>query len=290
MYISWHAPTLSLIFVVSSSKRFPVPLTIDDNPSKITPADSASMPYCCIICAANCSLLIVLSKLFAISERLIPSCAKLCPFCASDASTIVPRLCTESAVAANIALAAARSVCLKIVDNTLFTSDAFQPDIWRFKSPKISPIDRMLPDASYAANPSFSNRAAASLFRGLCSDNSIFRKWVPPSAAFIPLSARIPSTAFSSVVPPANPLAVPPTAKIASPSCATDVLDIDAVFAILSAKDSRFVWVASMPSADIASVTISLADARSIAPAPASRKTVGKAAAAFSALYPASAR
>ena len=248
------------------------------------------MPYCCIICAANCSLLIVLSKLFANSERLIPSCAKLCPFCASDASTIVPRLCTESAVAASIALAAARSVCLKIVDNAVLTSDAFHPDIARLRSPNTSPMDLIFPAASYADNPNFSNNAAASLFLGLCRDNNIFLRCVPPSAALIPLSAKIPSAAFNSVVPPASPFAVPPTASTASPNCATDVLDIDAVFAILSAKDSRFVCVASMPSADIASVTISLAAARSIAPAPASLKTVGKAAAAFSALYPARAR
>ena len=284
LYISWHAPTLSLTFPVSSSKRFPVPSTIEDKPSKISPALSASIPYCCIICAANCSLVIVESNPFAISSRLIPNCDRLCPFCASDASTTLPRLCTESAVAASIALAAARSVCLKIVESVLFTSAALRPAICLLRSPNTSPSERIFPCASYADNPIFSNIAAASLFRGFCSDRIMFRRCVPPSAAFIPLSARIPNATFSSVVPPARSLAVPPTVRIASPSCATEVFETDAVLAILSAKDSRFVCVASMPSALIASVTISLASASSIAPAPASRNTVGSAVAASSAL------
>ena len=283
-YISWHAPTLSLIFSVSSPNRFPVPFTTDDKPSKIRPAVSASMPYCCIICAANCSLVIVVSKLFAISSRLIPNCDKLWPFSARDASTTLPSACTESSVAASIALADARSVCLKIVDNVLLTSCAENPVICLFKSPNTSPNDRMFPSASYADNPNFSNNAAASLFLGFCNERIMFRRCTPPSAALMPLSARIPNEAFNSVVPPARSFAVPPTASMASPSCATEVLDTDAVFASLSANDSIFVCVASIPSALIASVTISLASASSIAPAPATRNTVGSAADAFSAL------
>ena len=76
---------------------------------------------------------------------------------------------------------------------------------------------RILPSASKASKPnSFIFLAAVSV--GALKDKMIFRKAVPPSEPFIELSARIPKTAFNSVVPPANALAVPPTVRIASPN------------------------------------------------------------------------
>ena len=107
------------------------------------------------------------------------------------------------------------------------------------------------------------------------------RNIVPPSAPFIPLSARIPNTVFISTTPPLSCFAVPPTVSIASPNCATEVLDFCEVFANWSVKFSS--WVVSSPSAAILSVARSEAYAKSIPPADARFNTVGKALAAFSA-------
>ncbi len=214
----------------------------------------------------------------------------LVPDSESEAFTAVYKESVESAVAASIARADARSVCLKIVASVLLTCSALALESLSFRSPNTSPRLRMLPSASYACNPSSLNMFAALSLRGICRDMIMFRRCVPPSEALMPLSAKMPSDALNSVVPPASPCAVPPTVRIASPSCATDVFDLLAVMARLSANAFRLVCVASMFRADIASVTISLASPNSIAPAPASLKTVGSAAAAFSASYPASAR
>lgn len=82
------------------------------------------------------------------------------------------------------------------------------------------------------------------------------------------------SAVFNSAVPPLMDLAVAPMVRIPSPNCDTEVLVLDAVFAIwstiVSASD------VSIPRADIASVTMSEAEARSILPAAAKFRTVGK--------------
>ena len=97
----------------------------------------------------------------------------------------------------------------------------------------------------------------------------------------MPLSARIPREVSSSVTPPLRPAAVPPTVRIASPSCATEVFDLLAAIAMLSANALRLSSVASIPRADMESVTMSEACASSIAPAPARCRTVGRAVAAL---------
>ena len=83
----------------------------------------------------------------------------------------------------------------------------------------------------------------------------MFLRAVPPSAPLTPLSARIPSAVESSVVPPARFFAVPPTVRMASPSCATEVLDLDEAMAILSTSSADSSMLS--PSADWASVTMS---------------------------------
>ena len=129
---------------------------------------------------------------------------------------------------------------------------------------------------------------AAALSVGFCKDKMIFRRCVPPSAPLIPLFARIPSAVFNSTVPPLTDFAVAPMVRIPSPSCATEVLVVDAVFAIWST-----IFPASstpMPRADMASVTISDADASSIPPAAARFKTVGNVSHISCVSYPARAR
>ena len=92
------------------------------------------------------------------------------------------------------------------------------------RSLNISFKGRILPCASNTSKPnSFIVLAALSV--GADKDKITFLNAVPPSAPFIPLSARIPSAVFISVVPPANTFAVPPTVSIASPNCPTLVLD-----------------------------------------------------------------
>ena len=54
--------------------------------------------------------------------------------------------------------------------------------------------------------------------------NITFLRAVPPSADFVPLSAKIPSSVLASVTPPAKTFAVPPTDNKASPNCDTLVL------------------------------------------------------------------
>ena len=146
---------------------------------------------------------------------------------------------------------------------------------------------RILPSPSNTDNPRLSMALAAVLV-GAVSERITFRRAVPPSAPLIPLSARIPSTVFISVTPPARFFAVPPTVRIASPSCATLVLDFCAVTASLSEKSA--ICDVSSPRADMASVTMSEAAASSIPPAAATLSTVGRAFTAFSASYPARAR
>ena len=105
---------------------------------------------------------------------------------------------------------------------------------------------------------------------GAVSDKIILRRAVPPSAPLIPLLANIPSAVLSSAVPPAILAAVPPTVSIASPSIETLVFVNVALFASWSENEAKFCSVGFRFKADIASVTISEADAKSIAPAPAS--------------------
>ena len=71
--------------------------------------------------------------------------------------------------------------------------------------------------------------------------------------------------------------AVAPIVRIPSPNCATDVLVVEAVFAIWSTIVSAS--AVSIPRADMASVTISDADARSMPPAAAKLSTVGSVSA-----------
>ena len=166
-------------------------------------------------------------------------------------------------------------------------SAAVIPSIDVFKSPRISLRLLMFPSESYTDMPNaFISFAAASV--GFCNDRMMLRRCVPPSAPLIPLLARRPSAVFSSAVPPLMDFAVAPIVSIPSPSCATDVLLLDAVFAIWST-----IVVASsvfMPRADIASVTMSDACARSMFPAAARFNTVGSVSHICCVSYPASAR
>ena len=129
---------------------------------------------------------------------------------------------------------------------------------------------------------------AAALSVGDCKDRITLRRWVPPSAPLIPLLARIPRAVLSSAVPPLMDLAVAPMVRIPSPNCATDVLVLDAVLAIWS----TIVPACStpIPRADMASVTISEADARSMLPAAARFNTVGSVSTICWVSYPANAR
>ena len=138
-----------------------------------------------------------------------------------------------------------------------FSADVI-PSIEVFKSPRISFRLLMFPSESYTEIPNASICLAAASV-GLCNDRIILRRCVPPSAPLIPLLARIPRAVFSSAVPPLMDFAVAPMVRIPSPNCATDVFVVDAVFAIWS----TIVPASStpIPRADIASVTISDADA-----------------------------
>ena len=112
-----------------------------------------------------------------------------------------------------------------------------------------------------------------------------FLNAVPPSDPLMPLSARIPRACASSVVPPLRFFAVPPTVRIASPNCDTDVLDFDAAIAILSTNS--VVSFVDSPRADCASVTISDASANPMLPAAARFSTFGSIFILFCVSYPA---
>ena len=190
-------------------------------------------------------------------------------------------------VLASSAFTEDRSVLLKIVPMMLDFSADVIPSMLLFRSPRISFIDRMFPSESYTEMPSASIWAAA-LSVGFCSDRIMLRRCVPPSAPLIPLLARIPSAVLSSAVPPLMDLAVAPMVRIPSPSCATDVFVVDAVLAIWSTIVSAS--STPMPSADMASVTMSEASARAISPAAARLSTVGSVLHICSVSYPARAR
>ena len=155
-------------------------------------------------------------------------------------------------------------------------SSEVMPSMLLFRSPRISFMLRIFPSESYTDTPSCF-RLPAALSVGFCRDRMIFLRWVPPSAPLIPLLAKMPSAVFSSAVPPLTDFAVAPMVRMPSPNCATDVLVVDAVFAIwstiLSASD------VFIPNADMASVTMSDADARSMPPAAARLSTVGRVSA-----------
>ncbi len=154
------------------------------------------------------------------------------------------------------------------------------------RSLKVSFSGRIFPLASNTSNPnSFIFSLALSV--GAVRLKIMFLKAVPPSAPFTPLSANMPKTVFISSTPPARFLAVPPTVRIASPSCCTLVLLFCEVFAILSTKLS--VVPAVSPKALMLSVTMSEAVAKSIPPAAARFKTVGNVSIDLSASYPAKA-
>ena len=148
------------------------------------------------------------------------------------------------------------------------------------RSLNVSLSGRMFPCASNILSPNSSILSFA-LSVGAVRLKITLRNAVPPSAPFTPLSAKIPRTVFASVTPPARSFAVPPTVRIASPSCCTLVLLFCDVFAILSTKLS--VVPALSPNALILSVTMSDAVAKSIPPAAARFKTVGSVSTALSA-------
>ena len=115
----------------------------------------------------------------------------------------------------------------------------------------------------------------------------MFLRCVPPSEPLIPLSARTPNTWLNSAVPPLTFRAVAPIVRIASPSCETLVFVVDDVFAI-----SSTIFVVSSvlnPRAVCASVTMSEAMPKSIAPAAARFRTLGSIFIDVSVSYPASA-
>ena len=181
-----------------------------------------------------------------------------------------------------------------IVERMADRSAVLMPSIAVLRSPKMDCRSRMLPDSSNAVTPNPA-RASAALSVGAVKLVIILRSFVPPSDPFMPLSAKRPRAVLSSVIPSSVPpplsiFAVPPTVRIASPNCSTLVFAFEAVCAMLSEKPVRFCLFASMPRALMLSVTMSEAAARSIAPAPARFRTVGRASAALSASYPAKAK
>ena len=192
-----------------------------------------------------------------------------------------------SPVFARSAFTEDKSVLLKILLMILDFSSPVIPSIAVFKSPRISFMERILPSESYTESPS-EFIASAALSVGFCKERIMFLKCVPPSAPLIPLLAKIPSAVFSSAVPPFTDFAVAPMVRIPSPSCATEVLVLDAVFAIWSTIVPAS--LTSMPSADIASVTISEADAKSMSPAAARLSTVGSVSHICWVSYPARAK
>ena len=137
----------------------------------------------------------------------------------------------DSPVLARRAFTDARSVLLKMVAMMFCFSAEVIPSMDALRSPRISFRERMFPSESYTERLSaFICLAATSV--GDCKERMTLRRWVPPSAPLIPLFARIPSAVLSSAVPPLIDLAVAPMVRIPSPSWATDVLVLDAVFAI----------------------------------------------------------
>ena len=187
---------------------------------------------------------------------------------------------------ANSAFTDFKSTLLKILFKTCVCSPCVIVLKVLSKSLNISLRGRILPWASNTSSPN-SCIFLAALSVGADKDKITFLSAVPPSAPLTPLSANIPSAVFISVVPPANTLAVPPTVNIASPNWATLVFDFWEVLAILSTKLS--VVPAISPKADILSVTISDAVAKSIPPAAAKFKTLGNVDTDLSTSYPASA-
>ena len=182
------------------------------------------------------------------------------------------RVSQLSPVLARRALTAARSVLLKMVAMMFDFSAAVMPSIEVLRSPSTSLRERIFPSESYTSTPSCSMQAAA-LSVGFCRDRMTLRKCVPPSAPLMPLLARMPRAVFNSAVPPLTLLAVAPIVRMASPSWATEVFVVEEVLAIWST-----IVVASsvpMPKADMASVTMSEAEARSMPPAAARLRTVG---------------
>ena len=145
----------------------------------------------------------------------------------------------------------------------------------------------MLPSALNADMPSSCIFFLATSV-GVVRLSIICLKAVPPSCAFIPLSASIPRAVLSSVVPPLSILAVPPTVIIASPNCATSVFDFCAVFASLS--ENPLSSEVEIPRADILLVTMLDASASSMPPADARLRATGNAEICLSASYPARAR
>ena len=209
------------------------------------------------------------------SPLRLSSCVAAIFSAAPVALSIYPESSSKrSPVLARSALTDLRSTLLKILLSTCVCSPCVIAESEVFRSPKISLSERMLPCASNTDTPSASS-ASAAVSVGAESDKITLRSAVPPSAPLTPLSAKMPSAVESSVVPPARFLAVPPTVKIASPSCATLVLDLDDAIAILSTSCALSSIV--RPNADCASVTISDAYARSMLPAAARLSTFGSA-------------
>ena len=105
-----------------------------------------------------------------------------------------------------------------MVFKTCVLSPSFIEPKILFKSLNVSFRGRIFPSASNTFRPS-----SAIFFRAMSVGadklKMTFLSAVPPSAPFTPLSAKIPSTVFASVTPPASDFAVPPTVKSASPNC-----------------------------------------------------------------------
>ena len=178
----------------------------------------------------------------------------------------------RSADVPNSASTDAISRALNMSEIIFRRSSCVNCDSAAFMSWKMSLKDRMFPSASKMERFR-ACRAFVPSFVGDANLRSMFLRCVPPSEPFMPLSARRPRTSTSSVVPPLMFFAVPPTVRIASPSCSTDVFVLDAARAILFTRP--VVSSNERPSADCASVTMSDARARSMPPADARLRTVG---------------
>ena len=229
------------------------------------------------------SLIPSLPRLPCMAVRSIPTSdseSDRLPMLTQAPSMAMPSSSKRSALVPSMAFTDFRSTLLNISLSAWVCSSCVSEERAPFRSPKVSFSGRRLPSASNAFTPNASSWAAA-LSVGADRDRIMLRRAVPPSAPLMPLSARTPRAILSSVVPPDRFFAVPPTVRIASPSCWTLVLDLELAAAILSTRSA--VSPIDSPSADWASVTMSDAEARSMPPAAARFSTFGSMVMDFSA-------
>ena len=156
----------------------------------------------------------------------------ICPLrlsiCTSAISCMAPllfamdaeRFSNSAPQPASIASALFKSTLLKISFSTFVFFSWLMLCIAASSFLKVSFRGFRFPPASNADTPRLFSVAAA-LSVGADKDKIMFLRAVPPSAPLIPRFARTPRAVFSSTVPPARFFAVPPTVRIASPSCAT---------------------------------------------------------------------